>query len=264
VSSRPTTRLHSLREGREPSAPPREGFAVVEPAARTTLFPAPSANDPVRVPADRARNPSERPRFADGGTQIMSVPDQNRRAPGAGVETQHFSVERLRSRRAELDREQELNRQLEQELALLTRDSGAPEIQPTSDSTRPATRPSKLWLRLGMLGLLLASVAMLLYKPAAEPAALPRPSLTPAPPAAPEGSAPAGAALPQAAAVVLKPHATLQRAAADVIAEGRYAEALPLYRQLAESEPDNAAYAEVVQILARRIVTTPKLDSAPH
>ena len=55
--------------------------------------------------------------------------------------------------------------------------------------------------------------------------------------------------------VSVDPRVTLQRAAADVLAEGRYPEALVLYRRLVEAEPNNQNYAEVVRLLEQRLKT---------
>ena len=234
----------------------------------TRIYRRSAEREPARMPAEPARAQSEpHPRFAAGGTQILGAPAGIRSTPSALAQTQHFAVEQLLSRRADLTREleQQLNRELEQELAMLTTESEIPPRAEESQQslevrTRPA-KPRKIWLRLCMLGLLLASVAMLLYKPAAELA--PAPQATPLPATLPmsEGPAPTPVATPTPA-VALGPHTTLQRAAADVIAEGRYADALSLYRQLAETEPESPAYAEVVQILEHRLRTTTKLDSA--
>jgi hypothetical protein len=262
VSSGENTRLFYPHADRDGAAPQPDSFSVVEPAARTTLFPARSSNEPVGFPAGSAPDQSApRPHFAAGGTQIMSVPEPIGSAARAAAVTRHFSVEQLRSRRDGFNREQELNRELEQEFALLNRDSETPlgtvEVQQMLDLSPGAAKPSKRWLRICMLGLLLASGAMLLYRPAAEPPA--RTAQLPVLHAASEPTAPAPPApAPTAATVVLKPGTTVQRAAADVVAEGRYAEALPLYRQLAKSEPETSAYAEVVQILERRIAATAK------
>jgi len=267
VSSPQHTRIfYSSGADREAGAPKSDGFSVVEPAARTTLFPARSAAEPAKDSPEPGPNAGEpRPRFAAGGTQIMSrsheltsVPS----APSALAQTRQFSVDQLLSRRAEFNREQELNRELERELGLLAPSSEPPqdtvEVQPSLDVSRPPAKPSKRWLRLSMLGLLLASGALLLFKPRAEPAASPRTTSSSAPAAGSELAASTPVLPPPAASVALKPHSTRQRLAADVIAEGRYAEALPLYRQLAASEPENSAYAEVVQILERRIAATTK------
>jgi tetratricopeptide (TPR) repeat protein len=193
------------------------------------------------------------------------VPDQMRGGSSPHSQTRQFSVEQLLLRRAKFEREQERNRELEQELALLSPESETPldtlEAQQRLELS-PRAKPKIPWLRLCMVGLFLASVAMLLYKPAAEPAPSPRSNPLPAPPAVSEAAAPTEVAPAPAAAVVLKPRITLQRAATDLVAEGRYPEALPLYRQLAKSEPENSAYAEVVQILERRIASTTKADPA--
>ena len=271
MSSSQNTRLfYSPHADRDRVAPKPDGFSAVEPAARTTLFPAHGANVTARIPPEPARKPSEpRPGFAAGGTQIMRVREPIRDAPSALSQTGQFSVERLLLRRAEFNRQQELNRELEQGLALLSPDSQIPldplEVQQTLDLSPQRAKPSRRWLRLCMLGLFLTSAAMLLYKPAAEPDPSPRSTPIPAAPAAPamsELATPTEVAPPPAAAVVLKPRITLQRAATDLVAEGRYAEALPLYRQLAQSEPANSAYAEVVQILERRIAATTKAEPA--
>jgi hypothetical protein len=198
----------------------------------------------------------------------MSVPDQMRGGSSPHSQTRQFSVEQLLLRRAEFEREQERNRELEQELALLTPEPETPLDALEAQQTLELAPRAKLkipWLRVCMVGLFLASVAMLLYKPAAEPAPSPRSNPLPAPPVVSEAAAPTEVApAPAAAAVVLKPRITLQRAASDLVAEGRYPEALPLYRQLAKSEPENSAYAEVVQILERRVAGTTKADPAPH
>ena len=263
------TRLfYSRHADRDAAAPQPEGFSVVESTARTTLFPARRAKEPARIAPEPGRAASEPPRarFAPGGTLIMSVPDHSGSAPSTLSQTRQFPIEQLLSRRAGFNREQELNRELERELALLSRDSETPlgvDDQPALDLSPRRAKPNKQWLRLCMLALFVVSVAMLLYKPAAEPAASPPGDRLPAPAAVPEPAALGQADPPPAAAVVLKPHTTLQRAAADMVAEGRYAEALPLYRELAKSEPENAAYAEVVQILEHRIATATKLEPAP-
>jgi tetratricopeptide (TPR) repeat protein len=265
VSSSQNTRMfYSPHADRDGITPKPDGFSVVEPAARTTLFPAHGANVLARIPPEPARKQSEPgPGFAAGGTLIMSVPDQLRGGSSPHSQTRQFSVEQLLLRRAEYEREQERNR----ELALLTPESetplDTPEVQQTLDLSPQRAKPSIPWLRLCMLGVFLASVALLLYKPAAEPAPSRRSNPLPAPPAASEAAAPTEVAPPPAAAVVLKPRITLQRAATDLVAEGRYPEALPLYRQLAKSEPENSAYAEVVQILERRIASTTKAEPAP-
>ena len=257
MSSKSDTRIDARSPERDSPAPQPQGFSTVEPAARTMLFPPLSPNEPVRIPAEPARDQNEpRPRFADGGTQILS-------APRAAAQTQHFGVERLLSRR------EALNRELEQELALMSSESehppGTEEIQPILEVSPAPAKPRKLWLRLSMLGLLLATVAMLFYKPPpAEPSPPPRVTPSLAPRLASEGSPPTRVAPAPTPGVAPGPHTTLQRAAADVLAEGRYAEALILYRQLAESEPENPAYAEVVQILEHRIASTTKLDSPQH
>jgi len=279
VSSKSDTRIDARSPERDSPAPQPQGFSTVEPAARTMLFPPLSPNEPVRIPAEPARDQNEpRPRFADGGTQILSAPTRILSAPTrilsaprAAAQTQHFGVERLLSRREALNREleQELNRELEQELALMSSESehppGTEEIQPILEVSPAPAKPRKLWLRLSMLGLLLATVAMLFYKPPpAEPSPPPRVTPSLAPRLASEGSPPTRVAPAPTPGVAPGPHTTLQRAAADVLAEGRYAEALILYRQLAESEPENPAYAEVVQILEHRIASTTKLDSPQH
>ena len=263
------TRLFYARHAdRDAAAPKPEGFSVVESTARTTLFPARSAKEPARIAPEPACAPSEPPRarFAPGGTLIMSVPDHSHSAPSALSQTRQFPIEQLLSRRAGFNREQELNRELERELALLSRDSetapGAEDQQACNPSPQ-RVKPNRRWLRLCMLGLFLVSAAMLLYKPAAEPTASPPSSRLPAPGALSEPAAPGQVAPHPATTVMLKPHTTLQRGAADMVAEGRYTEALPLYRELAKSEPENSAYAQVVQILEHRIATATKLDPAP-
>lgn len=46
---------------------------------------------------------------------------------------------------------------------------------------------------------------------------------------------------------------TLQRAAADALAEGRYEAAIALYRRMAELEPNHPAYGQAVRILEERL-----------
>jgi hypothetical protein len=67
---------------------------------------------------------------------------------------------------------------------------------------------------------------------------------TPAPPGAAQQ-----AVVPAPGAQPLEPQDGLQRRAADAVAEGRYAAALELYRQLAAREPLMEAYPEAVRIL---------------
>jgi hypothetical protein len=263
-----TRPFYSRHADRDAAAPKAEGFSVVQPTARTTLFLARSPKEPARIAPEPARAPSDPPRarFAPGGTLIMSVPDHSGSAPSTLSQTRQFPIEQLLSRRAGFNREQELNRELERELALLSHDSETPlgvEDQQALDRSPQRVKPNKRWLRLCMLGLFLGSVAMFFYKPAAEPTASPPSNRLPAPGALSEPDAPGQVDSHPAAAVTLKPHTTLQRAAADIVAEGRYAEALPLYRELAKNEPENSAYAQVVQILEHRIATATKLDPAP-
>lgn len=46
---------------------------------------------------------------------------------------------------------------------------------------------------------------------------------------------------------------SMQRQAADFYITGRYAEALALYRQLAQQSPSDPAYSSMVRILERRV-----------
>jgi cytochrome c-type biogenesis protein CcmH/NrfG len=45
----------------------------------------------------------------------------------------------------------------------------------------------------------------------------------------------------------------MQRRAIDLYIAGQYAEALALYRQLAASDPDDAAYTSMIEILEARV-----------
>lgn len=264
MSSNSSTRVYSRPVDKQSPLPKPPAYSVVEPAARTTLFPARTPNEPVPAPASPAQDASEpRARFSDGGTQILpGRPSPQGPRPIDSAQTQHFAVEQLLSRRAELnrERERELNRELDQELALLASDvDGRPQLEVPAplEAESPPAKPKKLALRLSMVGLLLASVAMLVYDPSPEVASprppTPVPTQQPAEPTVRSRVEPA-----HAPAVAPSAHGTLQRSAADVIAEGRYAEALTLYRQLAESEPTNPAYAEVVEILEQRLAAPRK------
>jgi hypothetical protein len=46
---------------------------------------------------------------------------------------------------------------------------------------------------------------------------------------------------------------TAERVAADAVIAGRYREALPLYRALAEANPQNPTFVRIVQVLERRV-----------
>jgi hypothetical protein len=196
------------------------------------------------VPAPKPANAN----FAAGGTLILG-PDaalaerQGQPEMPSLDQTQHFSAEQLLARRADL--EQRLNSELDRELDLLSE----PEAPPTKNDRFNAKRVLRSALMLGLLG----GSAYLFMLPPAESA--PANASARASAAAPTSSqrleAPRAVALP--ADVPVDSRVTLQRAAADVVAQGRYPEALVLYRRLREHEPDNQAYAEIVRILEERL-----------
>jgi hypothetical protein len=94
---------------------------------------------------------------------------------------------------------------------------------------------------------------------AATPAAAPLPGLAAAaggvvvsgpPVVPPDGGVPGAAAVtgPDASTPL-----TAERVAADAVIAGRYREALPLYRALAEANPQNPTFVRIVQVLERRV-----------
>jgi len=215
----------------------RPGFAVVEQARKTLLF------GPAPAPAP-APTPTSKGQFTGAGTLILRAEEPAK--PQAPM-TQHFPVDALFSRRAEL--EQSLQAELTQDFELL--DQAKPLVE---DVAVPQKR-SRIWLRLLQLSLLALSVWLLTLKPdepatARDPKVLPMSSVS----MATTSARPADSQIPLPK-VSVDPRVTLQRAAADVLAEGRYAEALVLYRQLVAAEPNNQNYGEVVRLLEQRLKT---------
>jgi len=101
-------------------------------------------------------------------------------------------------------------------------------------------------------GLAAAQPAVPEPEPAAPPTAeapAPGPEAPPSP-AAPDASE--AGTVNEAAAEGTEDAKSLQRQAADHYIAGRYPEALVIYRQLAQANPQNEAYASMVQILERR------------
>jgi hypothetical protein len=221
------TRVYARFEERPSQLTKPQPFTVLEPAARTHIFPAPVPHLPEQ-------------RFSAGGTQIMAAPNLDEVARAPDSTTQHFSVEQLLSRRAQLEPQADPPPQLEPE--------------PDPQLLEVPKTPSRLWLRASMLCLLLASAGMLLWEPSASSSgAAPRSAASGLASAAAHKGA-SGAVAPTPLPVVSSdPRVTLQRTAADVVAEGRYQEALAIYRKLAASEPDTRAYTEIVQILEHRL-----------
>ncbi|MGC4093340.1 MAG: hypothetical protein QM756_36700 [Polyangiaceae bacterium] len=208
---------------------PTKGFSVVGPSSRTMLYAAPH-------PPSKPSNPqpaADKPRFTDGGTQVLARADAQ--PPTVAVAaTQRFGVDELLARRAQQQPPSELD--------------AAEDLEPLKIPKHPLGRYALRGLMLCLVG---ASAWMFSLPPEASTPELPTASSAPAPhveAAKPAPTlAPAALELPQ-----LDARLTLQRAAADTLAEGRYADALLLYRKLAESEPENRAYAQVIKTLEQR------------
>jgi hypothetical protein len=224
--------------GEQQAAPAEQPapFAVVQ-TLRTQLLPG-------MVPAPKPANAN----FAAGGTLILGpeAADAERRGqpemPSLD-QTQHFSAEQLLARRADL--EQRLNSELYRELDLLSELEAPPPDKKRFNAKRV--------LRSALMLALLGGSAYLFTLPPAEsaPANAPARASAAAATSSRPLEAPRAMALP--ADVPVDSRVTLQRAAADVVAQGRYPEALVLYRRLREQEPNNKAYAEIVRILEERL-----------
>ena len=108
---------------------------------------------------------------------------------------------------------------------------------------------------------LLSTVAFLwlemqpVENPTADSSAVTDTRAAPVAPAKPTARAPAPAASAMSAPAKTQNGKTLQRAAADAVAEGNTAAALKLYRELAAAEPNVAAYRAAVRILEERAKT---------
>jgi len=213
----------------------KPGFAVVEQTRKTLLF------GPAPTPAPTA---PAKERFTGAGTLILSAAEGTTSQPPT---TQHFPVDALFSRRAELERS--LQAELTHDFELLD------QAQPPAEDVAVLEKPSRIWLRLLQLALLGSSVWLLTLK-LDDPATTRDPQVVPVSsvsvPATSSRAAEVQVPLPR---VSVDPRVTLQRAAADVLAEGRYPEALVLYRRLVEAEPNNQNYAEVVRLLEQRLKT---------
>lgn len=220
------TRIFMRSEQRGDPSEKRPPFAVVQ-TLKTRLLPPP------------ASKPSTG-NFAAGGTLILE-PEAAKAEKPALDKTQHFSAEQLLARRADL--EQRLNSELERELGQLS--------EPEALVASPKRFKAKSVLRGTLMLALLSGTAYLFsLPPDSAPAPAPRASAAPAPTISQSSNSPARLPLPD---VIVDTRVTLQRAAADVLAQGRYAEALVLYRRLLEREPNNKAYAEVARILEERL-----------
>lgn len=227
----------------------KKSFAVVQ-TLRTHLVP---------PPAPKPQNQS----FAAGGTLILDKPLQQsagraqpsiNELPASLAHTQHFAPEELLARRAQ--REQRLNVELERELGLLS--------EPEAVLVKPKRVSVGRVLRTALMLALLGGSAYLFSVPrSSAQAAGARPSASAV--ASASSSASASVQHPAASATAAAPSSvaeaevnvdarvTLQRAAADIVAQGRYGEALVLYRKLAQREPGNKSYVEIVRILEERL-----------
>jgi hypothetical protein len=154
-------------------------------------------------------------------------------------------------------------------------DAAEPVVEPatppavqTPNAVAPSTRPSARRTLLDSLAnasliqkaiivLLPCLMVMLGLTSVLEPEAPiePAPAATPKPAPKPEQTAAIASTPPRAARVQLPAVAagtSVERAAADRVANGDFAGALELYRELAETRADGAAFAEAARILERR------------